>query len=400
MNMFSKKPAAIARHRRTLTAIATAAASIVIVSVLTHQTVADDKPAATPASQPATAPAPDYSAYSQSYHIPFGNPKPVDFDHLTTMEVRVSIDGGPPLRLQVDTGSWGVIVGADHVKNIDPNAPAGSIVYSSSGNELDGVWTTATLTFPDSKDEHGNVATAVVPILAATEYKFHPGAVNGGPAKSTTAPSKAAAANKAKKYPQAFMLGIGTGRGPEVHQERNPWVNLNEMKAGTMRRGYTITSDGITLGLTGAGTKGFQFQKLNQHVASPSTKPVEPTLQPSPKDWDSSFGWISIDGKMQQKSWMLLDTGLTNFMIEYPQTTEITQVPAGTDVTVGLLGGQLSYSFKTGDKANPNTPSKVSFVHREGYPMINTGLRALAHFDYLLDSDGGYFGLRPRSNEK
>jgi hypothetical protein len=128
-------------------------------------------------------------------------------------------------------------------------------------------------------------------------------------------------------------------------------------------------------------------------VCPPSTLPTVATA-PAPKDWDSSLGWISIDGKMQQQSWMLLDTGLTNFMIEYPQVKTISQPPDGTGITVGLLGGQLHYQFKTGDKASPDAPSKVSCVHREGYPMINTGLRALAHFDYLLDSDGGYAGLR------
>ena len=62
--------------------------------------------------------------------------------------VRASLNGGPPTRFQVDTGSVGVIVGADEVPNIEPNAPPGSILYTSSGIELKGVWTTTTITFP------------------------------------------------------------------------------------------------------------------------------------------------------------------------------------------------------------------------------------------------------------
>ena len=53
-----------------------------------------------------------------------------------------------------NTGSTGVNVGADDMPNIAANAPAGSITYSSSGVELNGVWTPVTITFPDSKDEH------------------------------------------------------------------------------------------------------------------------------------------------------------------------------------------------------------------------------------------------------
>lgn len=37
----------------------------------------------------------DYSHYTQSYRVPFANTKPVDFDHLQTLLVRVSINGGP-----------------------------------------------------------------------------------------------------------------------------------------------------------------------------------------------------------------------------------------------------------------------------------------------------------------
>jgi hypothetical protein len=180
---------------------------------------------------------PNYSRYQQSYRLPFGNTKPVDFENLRSLSVRVSLNGGPPMRLEVDTGSTGVIVGADDVPNIDPSAPPGSITYSSSGVELVGVWTPVTMTFPDAVDKYGHVATALVPVLAVSERKIHPGAVNGG----TFTPSN---------HPKVFMLGIGNGRGKEPHQERNPWVNLTEMQAGTMRRGYMITRDGITLGLT------------------------------------------------------------------------------------------------------------------------------------------------------
>ena len=325
-------------------------------------------------------PAPDYSAYKQSYRMPFANTKPVDFEHLQAMTVRVSLNGGPPLKLQVDTGSTGVILGADDVPDIDPNGPPGTITYSSSGVELIGTWTPVTLTFPDSKDEHGNVATAVVPVLAVSERKVHAGAVNG----SGFTPSK---------HPKIYMLGIGTGRGNLPRQDLNPWVNLKEMQAGTMRRGYSITRDGIMLGLTAETVgPGYLYEKLKEHTGAPDATPV---VKQTVKDWDSSSGWVTVGGVKCETSGMLLDTGLTNMMIQAPTPSSEGDVAEGTDVTVNLLSGRLSYSFKVGDTANPATPRRVSWVKRPTGPLVNTGLRALALYDYLYDADGGYFGLRP-----
>lgn len=335
--------------------------------------------AATPAGEPA-APTPDYSRYGQSYHIPFANPKPVDFDHLQSMSVRVSLNGGPPLRLQVDTGSTGVIIGADDVPNIDPNGAPGTITYSSSGVELIGVWTSVTLTFPDSRDEHGQVATAVLPVLAVSERKVHPGAVNG----SSFQPMK---------NPKVHMLGIGTGRGKLPRQDLNPWVNLREMQAGTMRRGYTITRDGVTLGLTAASVgAGYLYEALQEHRAAPdATSVVAQTV----KDWDSARGWVTVDGVDGPPSGMLLDTGLTNMMVQAPDASSTGDLADGTAITVHLLSGRLSYSFKVGDTMNPAAPRKVTWVRRTTHPLVNTGLRALALYDYLYDADGGYVGLRP-----
>lgn len=323
--------------------------------------------------------APDYSKYTQSYRIPFANTKPVDFEHLRSLSVRASINGGPPMRFQIDTGSTGVIVGASDVPNIAPDAPAGSITYSSSGVELVGVWTPATITFPDSKDEHGNVATAVVPVLAVSERKVHAGAVNG-------------AGFTPSLNPKVYMFGIGTGRGKEAHQERNPWVNLKEMQAGTMRRGYTLTRDGIALGLSAASVgEGYLFEKLKEHAPNAATDSGA-----APKDWDSSRGWVTVDGVDCEESGMLLDTGLTNMMIQAPDPSSTGDVPDGTEVVVHLLSGRLSYKFNVGDETNPAAPRRVTWVRRTAGPLVNTGLRALALYDYLLDADGGWFGLRPR----
>jgi len=65
-----------------------------------------------------------------------------------------------------------------------------------------------------------------------------------------------------------------------------------------------------------------------------------------------------VGGAKQAESGMLLDTGLTNLMIELPEVTGESDVEAGTEVTVNLLSGRSQYSFKAGDAANPATPRK------------------------------------------
>ena len=341
-------------------------AAIVITAIGVH---AADAPPAT------TSPAPDLSAFTDSYHVPFA--KPVDFDHLKGMSIRASLNGGPVTTFLVDTGSVGIIVAADEVPNIDPHAPAGSMVYSSSGIELDGVWTPVTVTFPDSKDADGRVATAVVPVLAATERKVTPGAVNSGNIKPT-------------KNPKVYMFGVGFGRGKDPHPERNPFVNLNEMQAGKMRRGYTIARDGFTLGLTAKNAEGYQFQQLKERTVTDETKSMKPGL----RDWESSRGSVTVDGKPQPDAAILIDTGLTNMMIGVPGLANSSDVEPGTAVAMHLLGDRFSYEFKVGDETNPQTPRRVTWIKPANGPTLNTGLRALAGFDYLFDADGGWLGLR------
>jgi hypothetical protein len=330
------------------------------------------------AAEPSGDSVPDYSKYTQSYRVPFANA--VDYNRLKTMEVRVSLNGGPPIKMQVDTGSVGVIAGASDIRNVDPNAPAGSITYSSSGVEIDGVWTPVTITFLDAKDADGKPLTAQVPVLAAMERKTSGIGVNAGKVKPP------------QKNPKIYMFGVGFGRGKEAHPERNPFLNLAAMHAGTMRRGYTITPAGYALGLTpDVVGSGYVFQKLKEKTLIPEVADKTPGL----KDWQTTPGSVTVKGETSPMGLVLMDTGLTNMILGSDNPT-LGDVPDGTDITVNLLSGKLHYSFKVGDKDNPLTPRKVSNVKSSlGGITINTGLHALTAFDYLFDGDGGYLALRP-----
>ena len=328
---------------------------------------------ATFAQTPAVA-RPDYSAFRQSVLIPFSNQ--VDFNNLKSLRVHASINGGPTGEFVVDTGSVGIIVAADDVPNIDPNGPHGEITYSSSGVHLEGTWTQATVTFPDA---HGGKAMALVAVLAVSK-------------KSCTGSGVNAAHCTASDHPHTHMMGIGFGRGKETGSpQKNPFLNLREMQAGSMRRGYAITRDGITLGLTDqvAGA-GYVWQKLTERPVSAETHAAGTSL----KDWDTAPGSFRIRDAQAGPGTVLVDTGLTNMIMAATEATPGTDVKDGVPLTIDLLGGQLHYTFTSGDAANPQAPRRISWVRQTHGLFVNTGLRALARFDYMFDADGGWLAMR------
>jgi hypothetical protein len=319
----------------------------------------------------AAAPAPDYSAFTRSYTLPFTGA--ADFSSL--IHVHASINGGPVGSFDVDTGSVGIVVSADDVPNIDPNGEKGSITYSSSGIELDGVYTMATVHFPDAIGDDGqpHPLDVKVKVLAVSKRLCH----DMGPNSGKCTPSD---------HATSHMMGIGFDRGhDEPHPERNVFLSLSEMRAGTMRSGYLIEPDGVHLGLTAKNVgAGFHFQKLLPRPGIPAN---------GPKDWLTAPGGLSVGDGSPQVGTVLMDTGLTNMILSAPGHKH-GEVDAGTPIKIYLPAG-LSYSFKVGDSGSM-TPRKVNFVEPKHDVFINTGLHALAHLDYLYDADGGYLALRPR----
>lgn len=342
---------------------------------------------------PAGSAHPDFSGCTESVTIPFTR-KP-DFDDLKSMHVKVSINGSKPLSMEVDTGSVGVIVSEDDIPEVAKDAPEGQITYSSSGNQLLGHWTPARIQFLDKDNRPISGAVAECPVLAAYKLNVIPGAVNQPRAatRPTTGPNTGPTTGPTKK-PHPFMFGVGFGRGKEAHPERNPFLTLKPMLAGTMRPGYTITHSGYTLGLTSENAAGYVFQKLTPREVSADAAKVSPHL----KDYVTAPGSIIVGDKPELPVLTLLDTGLTNMMIGQPGLAERAEVPEGTKITVKLLGGQLSYSFTVGDSKNPAVPRRVTYTTPSATApqgSLNTGLRALANFDYLYDAREGYLGLKP-----
>jgi hypothetical protein len=329
-------------------------AAVVLLAGCTH-------PAGTHSAAP-------YSSFSQSYTVPWvGSP---DFANLRrTLKVEASVNGGAVSPFTVDTGSEGVVVPASEVPNIPVGAPAGSLTYRSSGLQLTGVWVTVPVRFPRAVNAAGASvpAAATVPVLAVTRSKCLGDGVNSHGCTGAI----------------PHMLGVGFGRGPNRVPTYNPFLNLTEMAAGTMRRGYIIGRGGLSLGLTGANVTGaWTMQQLTSAGA-----PAEGTHN----DWMTPAGGFQLGSGPALSGKVLIDTGLLDMIVEGEGLPSSGTVPAGTAMMINV--GDLHYSFAVGD-GGAQTPIGVHHARAANGTFVNTGLRALGHYDLLYDADGGFLGLR------
>jgi hypothetical protein len=311
-----------------------------------------------------------YDSYRQSYTVPWrGSP---NFSNLTrTLKIAASVNGGKASSYMVDTGSVGMVVPACEVPNIPVGSPRGSLTYSSSGLKLTGVWATLPVTFPQAVNVSGAIGAlrATVPVLAVTDACCTGFGVN--------------AAGCTGKIPH--MLGVGFGRGTtaETSPAYNPFLNLAEMVAGTMRRGYIIGRDGLSLGLTALNVTG-------RWTLQPLTNAGTPAAG-AHNDWTTPAGGFTVGSGPTHAGEALVDTGLLDMIVEATGLPSSGKVADGVAMTITL--GSLSYSFAVGD-SGPQTPTSVHRASPSHGTFVNTGLRALGHYDVLFDADGGYLGLR------
>ena len=293
-----------------------------------------------------------------------------DFANLRrTLKVDVSVNGGKTSPFTVDTGSVGVVVPASEVPNIPAGAPTGTLTYSSSGLQLTGVWVTLPVRFPGAVNAAGASTTAesTVPVLAVTSSKCLGGGVNSHRCTGGI----------------QHMLGVGFGRGENRAPTYNPFLNLTEMASGTMRRGYLIGRGGLSLGLTGANVTGaWTMQQLTSAGA-----PKEGTHN----DWLTPTGGFQLGDSPSRSGKVLIDTGLLDMIVEGEGLPSTGMVPDGTAITIDV--GDLHYSFAVAD-GGAQTPIGVHHASARNGTFVNTGLRALGHYDLLYDADGGFLGLR------
>ena len=330
-----------------------------------------------------------YTAFSSYYTLPYtGSP---NFKSLGTLLLHVTASiaadtshTGTSASFILDTGSTGVVVPASEVSGyVSGTGTPGSITYSSSGLQLTGYWTSAVISFPNAVNQSGmtTTATATLPVLAVVSGTCTGSGVNSGSCTGSI----------------PHMLGIGFGRATTTYGSPvyNPFVNVKEMAAGTMRRGYIYTASGVQLGLTNATAplgSPFGSATTNTFVAEQLT--ASNAFPGYPYDWNAAPGSFVYAGTATATGTVLFDTGLTDMILENAGVSSGTTVPNNTAITVNAIPGLASYSFASGD-GGAATPSSVTWASYTHGVFVNVGIHFLGKYDYLYDADGGILGLRP-----
>lgn len=363
-------------------------------------------------------------------------------------QVRVQV-GTPPASanaaaasqvLEVDTGSTGVVVplSAAIQPAWDASTKLGYIFYSSNSQYHPGKYVQVPMRLGVSAD--GKRAAAridSIEVLAAQCSCGVAAIAKGTPAGAvktlSQAPDSCAAYDNTLALssggtqmlqhcttiaPDFGMMGVGYDRG--VPAARNPFLNLTQMRAGSMSPGYIVSASGITLGVSKQALQGFSMIPLQRAAASGGAG--------AGADWQAPNACASFpaSGSDYQVCGKLLpDTGINYMMLtptrQPPVPGQLQQkivmpakpastasgrassatalvVPEATQVAlaVGPAGNPVfSYDFKVGG-ATPATPDSVQWRGPLDAPPahINSGRHILAAADYAYDAACGRAGFR------
>lgn len=382
------------------------------------------------------------------YVLPYANdPGFYDEPIPTGPQVMVSLNGEQSIAVYLDTGSRGLYFGQDLVPYLDTSQGTKGYVYLNSSNRLFfGTWVNPEITFPQATwseiTADQKVATAYAPVLVVSAVGASMTPQPGTTAASATFATKTDAGtvtitNGSSTQQVAITAGTGgagtvtipggwwatydanpgvlapvsnfgvgfdrTGLGTDPtangrNQAYNTFLNLAEMQDGTMRPGYVITADGVTLGLDSTVTSGTPYAYTD---LAPSG--LSQGGQSAP-DWQPATGRVTYQSQTSDLGTVVIDLGIPSGILTLPGYTA-SSVFTG-QLTVDLLnsGGKVGYTVDPTDTTNQMTATSVSFfsplagAYTQNMPQMsqqffNTGMRVVAGMNYLYDAAGGYEGL-------
>jgi len=373
-----------------------------------------------------------YTGFTQSYDIPYSN-KP-GYGKASPGESTVAIEIlNTTHDIILDTGSRGLYL-SDNMLPTDyiPVGISGNLYLSSSKRLFQGIWANLTIKFPAAKAEGGATlpAEATLPVLVVQTITA--GADTDGASYATTpASGNVTLIDKTKVHftghsvtlqpgqvaAYADNLGIletasnfgvaidpsGSSTFPnntdQYNQQYNAFLNLDQMKDGTMWAGYTLDQKGVHVGLT-ANTTGYAYTNL-----VPSGLAQVPG---SPPDWQVPTGTIVYNGTTSGTGRVLLDVGIDYAFLILPDEPHSGNATANLTVNLLNSNGAVSYDINT-KRANLLNPAYIQWSSAEPGPFsesqppygdqfINTGRNVINGFDLVYDGTGGYFGLKPNSS--
>ncbi|WP_429428326.1 hypothetical protein [Nocardia sp. GAS34] len=297
------------------------------------------------------------------------------------LRLAVSIAGGADKTVEVDTGSRGVVVARSAIgPQATDTGRSGRVEYTSDGLILSGEYFLATIGFHTAQS---TVATIPVRVLGV---------------ESSSCDSKYPRCRPDADTEHVGMLGVGYGTyaksGKPPAAEVDPFLELQAMQDGTARRGYIITRNSVTLGLTAADPTSFDQVTLARPTGSAGL----------PSDWGAAPGCFALPdyGNDERCGTILVDTGIATMIVGpgpagRPPALR-TAIPNGTRIRIGLPAFSdpaLTYTMTTGATNDSLAPQgdPAARWSRSG-PFVNTGRHLLAGYDYLFDADTGHIGFR------
>jgi hypothetical protein len=208
---------------------------------------------------------------------------------------------------------------------------------------------------------------------------------------------------------------------PQGTSDKNPLINVADMEGVAditkLYKGFTVTKDGIVLGLTDANTDGIDWTDLPLHKDSSSGGGGSGSGTPN---WGQIpaciwFGTQVPGPDACQEVAALLDTGIDESYLRMPKSTGTLPphdadglVDEGTAVTVSFepmtVGAWISWypheSFEvdrpTGDKQDV-TPRQMTAYKKDGYVVtsfFNSGRHIFRKYEVTHDAKLGKVGFR------
>jgi hypothetical protein len=319
---------------------------------------------------------------------------------------------GVDIKMPVDTGSTGLLVGAPILPNIDPQIgePAHHF-FTSSKILYVGRLVELPIRFGG---EAGSYAQAIVPVLIVDQSYKCPWYQPGNDTFECPPGPNGEAAEKRDTSNITYM-GVGFGRNcpkdgmPIAAPQVNPFLNIDSIDGypvswKTMRAGYIVTTKGIHLGLTSHNTRGFAFKDLQPGL----------THDIDARDWAMARMCFSVNGEGRNCGAVLVDTGIAQMYIRpdegvsIPSVTirnpnkhgyakMVKRVKRGTSIAVAFPSFDdqaASYAFTVGE-GSAIEPNFVVPARAKSTPFINTGRNFLYGYSIAFDAVGGRFGFRP-----
>jgi hypothetical protein len=194
------------------------------------------------------------------------------------------------------------------------------------------------------------------------------------------------------------VLGVGFARhgsGADladlVHTAEssvNPFLSLEAMLSGQVRRTYTIFPDHIVLGLAGVHAAG-RWQKFQLQHATHG-------------DWHPIAGCFSAGSYRPRcaHATVLVDTGVGTTIFSVPNHVSA-PVDAGTPLSIRIDGQpQLTFAFTAaGSNCSSLALSCARWSHEQRYPIaVNTSRRLIQAADYRFDDVCGQAAFRETPN--